>query len=249
MAPLRLTLQPRSTIRAPAMLCQLYPVTVPPAGVDTGKVPVQPWKMAPIPGPCLLSHVPSCDVFFLGHVWRLLLWVVSRLYLRITYWSNSHWRSTRCCWWGPVHDGGVHARLLPEVLGPPHAGAERANARMQAPYHVHCWGSDALTLASPCPGQTRVFGPGVIPRSLLRGDLEPTGIACWWCAPPDVLLFSSGHCMRVLATRWVELTLTAHARWLILSTASLSAVGYKNELSCPVSRLWNETNHVSAWTQ
>jgi probable phosphoglycerate mutase len=62
----------------------------------------------------------------------------------------------------------------------------------------------------------------------------------------DVLLFSSGHFMRVLATCWVELALTAHARRLILSTASLSAVGYENELSRPVSRLWNETNHVSA---
>jgi hypothetical protein len=32
----------------------------------------------------------------------------------------------------------------------------------------------------------------------------------------------------------------------MLSTASLSAVGYENELSRPVIRLWNETNHVHA---
>jgi probable phosphoglycerate mutase len=62
----------------------------------------------------------------------------------------------------------------------------------------------------------------------------------------DVLLFSSGHFIRVLATRWIELALTANARRLMLSTASLSAVGYENELSRPVIRLWNETNHVSA---
>jgi probable phosphoglycerate mutase len=62
--------------------------------------------------------------------------------------------------------------------------------------------------------------------------------------PGDVLLFSSGHFMRVLATRWIDLEVTANARRLMLSTASLSAVGYENELSRPVIRLWNETNHV-----
>jgi probable phosphoglycerate mutase len=62
----------------------------------------------------------------------------------------------------------------------------------------------------------------------------------------DVLLFSSGHFIRVLATRWIELEVTANARRFMLSTASLSAVGYENELSRPVIRLWNETNHVSA---
>jgi broad specificity phosphatase PhoE len=62
----------------------------------------------------------------------------------------------------------------------------------------------------------------------------------------DVLLFSSGHFIRVLATRWIGLEVTANARRFMLSTASLSAVGYENELTRPVIRLWNETNHVSA---
>jgi probable phosphoglycerate mutase len=62
--------------------------------------------------------------------------------------------------------------------------------------------------------------------------------------PGDVLLFSSGHFIRVLATRWIELEVTANARRFMLSTASLSAVGYENERSRPVIRLWNETNHV-----
>jgi len=61
----------------------------------------------------------------------------------------------------------------------------------------------------------------------------------------DVLLFSSGHFIRVLATRWIGLEVTASARRFMLSTASLSAVGYENELARPVIRLWNETNHVS----
>jgi probable phosphoglycerate mutase len=61
----------------------------------------------------------------------------------------------------------------------------------------------------------------------------------------DVLLFSSGHFIWVLAMRWIALEVTANARRFMLSTASLSAVGYENELSSPVIRLWNETNHVS----
>jgi probable phosphoglycerate mutase len=63
-------------------------------------------------------------------------------------------------------------------------------------------------------------------------------------AQGDVLLFSSGHFLRVLAVRWIGLELTDHARSFMLSTASLSAVGYEGSLSRPVVRLWNETRHV-----
>jgi probable phosphoglycerate mutase len=60
----------------------------------------------------------------------------------------------------------------------------------------------------------------------------------------DVLLFSSGHFLRALAARWIGSDLTANARSFMLSTASLSAVGYEGSLSRPVIRLWNETRHV-----
>jgi probable phosphoglycerate mutase len=60
----------------------------------------------------------------------------------------------------------------------------------------------------------------------------------------DVLLFSSGHFLRVLAVRWIGIELTVQARSFMLSTASLSAVGYEESLSRPVIRLWNETRHV-----
>ena len=62
--------------------------------------------------------------------------------------------------------------------------------------------------------------------------------------PGDVLLFSSGHFIRVLATRWIGLEVTVNAKRFMLSTASLSAVGYENELSRSVVRLWNDTHHV-----
>jgi broad specificity phosphatase PhoE len=60
----------------------------------------------------------------------------------------------------------------------------------------------------------------------------------------DVLLFSSGHFIRVLAARWIGIQPPVSARSFSLSTASLSALGYENDLSRPVIRLWNDTHHV-----
>jgi len=62
----------------------------------------------------------------------------------------------------------------------------------------------------------------------------------------DVLIFTSGHFMRVLATRWLGLEPTVNCKFFMLSTASLSALGYEHDLSRPVIRLWNETRHVEA---
>ena len=62
--------------------------------------------------------------------------------------------------------------------------------------------------------------------------------------PGNVLLFTSGHFMRVLATRWLGLEPSVNCKFFMLSTASLSAVGYEHDVSRPVIRLWNETRHV-----
>jgi broad specificity phosphatase PhoE len=58
----------------------------------------------------------------------------------------------------------------------------------------------------------------------------------------DVLVFSSGHFLRVFAARWLGLEPGA-GRYFLLGTASLSAVGYEHDRSEPVIRLWDETPH------
>ncbi len=60
----------------------------------------------------------------------------------------------------------------------------------------------------------------------------------------NVLLFSSGHFIRMLAARWIGLEPSVHSTSFLLSTASLSAVGYEHDISRPVIRLWNDTHHV-----
>ena len=65
-------------------------------------------------------------------------------------------------------------------------------------------------------------------------------IRCVRAVQANVLLFSSGHILRVLAARWLGLA-PADGRYFLLDTAGLSALGYEHDLSQPVIRLWNET--------
>ncbi len=61
-------------------------------------------------------------------------------------------------------------------------------------------------------------------------------------ADGDVALFSHGHMLRSLGARWIGVPITAGAH-LMLSTASVSVLGYERET--PVLRLWNGRAHLS----
>ena len=62
----------------------------------------------------------------------------------------------------------------------------------------------------------------------------------------DVLLFSSGHFIRVLTARWLGLGAGTGGKYFLLSPASLSALSYEHNLSQPAIRLWNDDHHVAA---
>ncbi len=59
----------------------------------------------------------------------------------------------------------------------------------------------------------------------------------------DVLVFSSGHFLRMVGARWLDMD-AAWGRCFFLGTASFSQLGYEHTPSEPVIRLWNDTRHV-----
>ncbi|MBY0521890.1 MAG: histidine phosphatase family protein [Gemmataceae bacterium] len=60
----------------------------------------------------------------------------------------------------------------------------------------------------------------------------------------NVLVFSSGHFLRVVAARWLGLE-AAGGRMFLLSTATLSILGYEHNKNEPIIRLWNDGRHVT----
>jgi probable phosphoglycerate mutase len=56
----------------------------------------------------------------------------------------------------------------------------------------------------------------------------------------NVLAFSSGHTIRVIAARWLGLSPDA-ARHFYAATASIGVLGYEHDRSEPVVLLWDST--------
>jgi probable phosphoglycerate mutase len=59
----------------------------------------------------------------------------------------------------------------------------------------------------------------------------------------NVLIFSSGHFLRILAVRWLGLE-PLSGKYLMLGTASVSAVTYEHDLCDPAILFWNDTEHA-----
>ena len=59
-----------------------------------------------------------------------------------------------------------------------------------------------------------------------------------------ILVFGHGHFSRILAARWMDLT-AENAKHFLLSTASLSILGYEHTENDPAIVLWNDDHHVS----
>jgi probable phosphoglycerate mutase len=99
---------------------------------------------------------------------------------------------------------------------------------------IHAQRPDWRLFRDGCPGGETVAQVAARADSL---------IATLRALPGDLLLFSSGHFLRMLAARWLGLPPAEGARFA-LDTASLGALGYEHGLDQPVIRLWNDTRHV-----
>jgi probable phosphoglycerate mutase len=120
---------------------------------------------------------------------------------------------------------GIHAEIEPELVEWNYGdfeGKRTAEIRAQRP--------DWQLFRDGCPG-----GESVAQIS----DRADRVIAKVRTLKENVILFSSGHISRVLAARWLGLDAGA-GRYFLLSTASLSTLGYEHDLSDPVLRLWND---------
>src|SRR5215475_11546675 len=99
---------------------------------------------------------------------------------------------------------------------------------------VHAKNPDWKLFRDGCPGGESVAQIGACADRVIARVRAIQG---------NVLLFSSGHFLRVLGARWLGLA-PVGGQYFLLSTAALSQLGYEHDVSEPVIRLWNDTRHV-----
>lgn len=124
---------------------------------------------------------------------------------------------------------GAHAEVDPDLVEwnyGDYEGKRTADIRKERP--------DWFLFRDGCPG-------GESPDAIAaRADRV---VARLRALNTDVIVFSHGHFLRVLGARWLGLP-SADGRLLLLTTASLSILGYEHNRNEPVLRLWNDDRHV-----
>ncbi len=124
---------------------------------------------------------------------------------------------------------GTHAKIDPDLSEwnyGEYEGKRTADIRKERP--------DWFLFRDGCPGGESVEAVGA------RADRV---LARLRALNADVIVFSHGHFLRVLGARWLGMA-ASDGRLLLLTTASLSILGYEHNLEEPVLRLWNDDRHV-----
>jgi broad specificity phosphatase PhoE len=146
-------------------------------------------------------------------------------YLRATYahvFSSQLQRAWRTC---ELAGFGASARIHPDLVEwnyGEYDGLTTAEIRKRRP--------DWQVFRDGCPGGESVAQVGA------RADRVIVQLRA---LDSNVLLFSSGHFMRVFAARWLDLD-PSFGRLFLLSTTTLSILGYQHTRNEPVIRLWND---------
>jgi broad specificity phosphatase PhoE len=141
-------------------------------------------------------------------------------------WTSPLQRARRTC---ELAGFGAEAQVDPDLLEWNYGDYEGLTTAQ-----VHALRPDWELFRDGCPGGE---SPGQIAERARRVVSRVRAVQA------DVLLFSSGHFLRALAAQWLG-TDCAVGRYLLLSTASLSVLGYEHDLSEPGIVLWNDTRHV-----
>jgi len=125
---------------------------------------------------------------------------------------------------------GAEARVEPDLVEWDYGQYEGITSK-----EIHAQNPDWNLFRDGCPGGE---SPQLISQ---RADRL---VARLKAMPEPILLFSSGHIIRVLAARWLGLSIDVMAARLLLGTASLSALSYEHNLAEPAIKLWNDVRHL-----